>query len=98
MSEHGNYLEQRGNAELVRFAVMRAITCPGTGRVLDARTAVLVMPSEGAARVVSGSWWDEKRAEIEERATEHGVTLEVHDGRTFSAGVWADVFAGGVSV
>jgi len=43
---------------LVRFLVSKAITCPNTGEVLDERTCVVLLDSDGdPAAVISQQGW-----------------------------------------
>jgi hypothetical protein len=61
---------------LVQAAVMRAITCPYTGRVLDMRRAVLVSTSQGASFVCEAAHWDAMKPHLEA-----GIRAAIADGR-----------------
>lgn len=77
------------NREVLRAAVMRRITCPNTGNVLDVRTAVYFAVTDTTngrhgCEVVDGAAWDAGMGEaIREQVAQTGgrVELEVIDGR-----------------
>ena len=72
-----SFLRPQLEGELLRWAVGRAITCPGCGRVLDCRRAVLAdSPSQGSA-VACSECWDKAKAHVLARVPH----LEVTDGR-----------------
>lgn len=66
-----NALERKMNREIVRFAVQRAIFCPGCQNVLDVDDAVVV--TGGGAAVSCGSCFD---SSIKVVAEYHGKTVE----------------------
>lgn len=73
------------NAEVLRAAVMRSITCPRSGAVLDIRTAVyfrVELAGKAAAECVTGAVWDAIREPLTARCAELDASLEVIDGRT----------------
>lgn len=78
--------------EVLKAAVMRRITCPASGVVLDVRTAVYFHIENAAGRagceVVDAAAWDggigEKVRAIVAKAD--GLVLEVIDGRTIHKG------------
>ncbi|MDG4796950.1 hypothetical protein [Micromonospora sp. WMMD1082] len=72
------------NREVLRHAVMRAITCSRSGRVLDVARAVLVTMVKGDSRsafVLDGAAWDEVESELRAKASKLGMEVEVIDGR-----------------
>ena len=73
---------------LLQAAVQRAIFCPITGRVLDMRTAVLVVPKQQTGRmvVIDGSVWDDQHEDVAAGAAAGGYEIEVYDGRE----LWPD--------
>ena len=63
--------------QMVRALVSRAITCPRTGDVLDVRTCVVLLDSDGdPVAVVSQQGWRQCIADgtAESLATTNGVT------------------------
>lgn len=77
------------NREALKYAVMRTIMCPQSGRILDIRTAVYftVTPEVGnpAAQCVDGAWWDERVADLAKYCEQKRHKLEVLDGRVLNA-------------
>ncbi len=72
------------NREVLRHGVMRTITCPRSGRVLDVDRAVMVTTVKGDSRqayVLDGAAWDEVESELRAKAAELGREVEVIDGR-----------------
>ena len=76
------------NREVLKAAVMRRITCPYSGAILDVRSAVYfhVETSGGASggECVTGTQWDSMAAALVAACERQNVTLEVIDGRTLS--------------
>lgn len=77
--------EDAVNREVLKAAVMRAITCQLTGVVLDVRSAVYFKATDaggkGGSMVVDGKAWDVNADKIRTAAEENRVVLEVIDGR-----------------
>lgn len=85
--------EDRADFEAIttlRAAVQRQILCQTTGAVLDVRTAVYVSITDPAsearsALAVTGEAWDRAREQVLSVATDRGWTVEVTDGRHYTA-------------
>lgn len=63
----------------VRFLVGREITCPRTGEVLDVRTCVVLLDSDGdAVQVISQKGWAQVVAEGGDKLLEktHGIIAD----------------------
>lgn len=74
------------NREVLKAAVMRQITCPRSGKVLDIRSAVYIHVSTpngaSAGEVMDGSVWDEIKENLTATCAENNIDLdEVIDGR-----------------
>lgn len=81
-------LELRVNREVLKHAVMRRITCPHSGVVLDIRKAVYfnVTTAENVcgSDVVDGPVWDRIAETVRDTCAAKGMTLEVIDGRVIN--------------
>lgn len=79
------------NREVLKAAVMRAITCPMSGVVLDKRTAVLFSVKSSrpggpsGSTVCDGAAWDAVAQQTRDTCAEKGFILEVIDGRVINA-------------
>jgi hypothetical protein len=71
-----NEVRRATDRALVQAAVMRAITCPYSGVVLDMRRAVLVSTSQGASFVCDARYWDTAKPLLEA-----AIAKAVADGR-----------------
>lgn len=73
------------NREVLRAAVMRQITCPRSGAVLDVRTAVyyrVTAPGGSTgADCVTGEAFDVMEEQLRDTCTRKNIELEVIDGR-----------------
>ncbi len=73
------------NREILRAAVMRQITCPRSGQVLDVRRAVLVTVSRGeqtvAMQVLDAAAYDEIAEQLRQHCEGNALRLELLDGR-----------------
>ena len=88
----GDSIDQAAEVDRLKLlaAVMRAITCPYTGEVLDVSRAVYAtLEKDGRtikAHVVAASRYDAVggRAAMEALADKHGATAGIIDGRDYT--------------
>lgn len=75
-------LQTTVNQNLLRYAVGRAIFCPGPkcGQILDVRRAVLVTVTHGEQEVFCKALCHPCAAIVSDRAEQHGWEVEALDG------------------
>jgi len=70
-------LQEIVHAEHVRYLVSRTITCPRTGEVLDVRTCVVLLDSDGdPLAVLSQAGWAELDADDVAHLARRGWTVD----------------------
>lgn len=72
---------RRGQREVVKAAVQRAMFCQFTGHLLDMKRTVVLMSAEQGTVVLEAELWDERKDAVAAALAKSGTTLEVYDGR-----------------
>lgn len=72
---------KEGQQAIVLAGCQRVIFCQVSGKLLDKRETVVVMPRGERMMVVHSSLWDERKALVAEKMAETGTEVEVYDGR-----------------
>lgn len=85
MADLMSEMERQANRDLVKYAVMQAMFCPGKhcgGKILDMRRAVLVTVADRNA-ILCGDCWDKSKEELTSKVAASGrdIKIEVLDGR-----------------
>ena len=88
---NGDSADTAINREVLKAAVMRKITCPFSGVVLDIRKAVLFSVKSSTpggasgSTVCDGAAWDKIADQTRAACVDKGFILEVIDGRVINA-------------
>jgi hypothetical protein len=72
---------RQGQQAIVLAGCQQAIFCQVSGKLLDKRQTVVVMPRGERMMVVHCSVWDERKALVADKMAETGTEVEVYDGR-----------------
>ncbi len=86
MSGDDSEITRAADREILKYAVMRTITCPITGVVLDIRKSVLLTfkradGTTAKSECVDGAHYDAVRESMTEKLATLGWTVDVIDGR-----------------
>jgi hypothetical protein len=81
MTDADPALVKKGQQTVLLDAVQRQMFCQISGKILDKRKAVLVIPSVSGMVVMTADVWDARKELATTEMGKAGVTFEVYDGR-----------------
>jgi len=78
-------MQEMADREILRYAVQREMFCPASGKILDVKTAVLLMGEDIRPRIMHAEIWDSIAEEAMVAMANLDLTPEVYDGRVLFA-------------